>query len=199
MGHYSIERFKLPVRDFILRHARGPYATWFLAFVSGIEAIISPIPVEAALAPLVVARPERWRFYAIVALFSSVAGALVAYAIGYALFDAIGASILSFYNLTDEMAVATELLRENMFLATFVAAFSPAPYKVFVFAAGALHGSLVTLIVASLAGRGLRFVIFSYLVYRFGGVVAHAAFRHFTTATVVIATLLLIAIGIWFF
>ena len=199
MLYRSIERLKFPVRDFVLRHARGPYATWLLVFVSGIEAVISPIPVEAALVPLVMARPERWRFYAGVALLSSVSGALIAYAIGYVLFDAVGVSILSFYGLTDEVAAAMTLLRENMFSATFIAAFSPAPYKVFVFAAGALHGSLIVLIVASLAGRGLRFAIFSYLTYRFGGAVARAALRHFTIATIIIAVLLLLVVGIWFF
>lgn len=195
MEYEPLERLKFPIRDFILRRARGPYATWFLAIVSAIESIVSPIPLEVVLGPLVVARPSRWFYYGCIATLWSVIGAFVGYWIGYALYDAIGATILSWYGLTDSVREAALLLEEHMFLATLVSAFTPIPYKVFVLTAGVLKGPLGIFIVASIIGRGARFILFSYLVHRFGAAIAQLAFRYFTLATIG-AALLLISVGV---
>lgn len=196
MQYEPLERLKFPVRDFILRHAHGPYATWFLALVSVIEATVSPLPIEAVLGPLVIARPHRWWFYAAVATIASVLGALIGYGIGLALYESVAAPIIELYGFDDEIARTTVLLRDNMFLATFLAAFTPAPYKVFVFIAGLLHGPLTVFILASFVGRGARFLIFAVLARYFGGAIARLVFRYFTLATVGAALIALIALAL---
>jgi len=190
--HYGpIERLKHPLRSFVLRHAEGKYATPALVIVSALESIISPLPLETVLTPLVVVRPQRWIYFAAVATLSSVLGALIGYSVGYAFYDAVGSTIVSFYGLSEEFAAASKLLSENMFSATFISAFTPIPYKVFVLTAGVLQAPLSIFIGASLLGRGIRFFLFAYLTYRFGKQVAQLAFRYFTIATVVAVAILI--------
>jgi membrane protein YqaA with SNARE-associated domain len=184
MEYGPLERLKFPIRDFILRHARGPHATWFLSVMSAVESIFSPVPLEVVLGPLVVARPSRWLYFGCVATLWSVIGALVGYWIGYALYDAVGAGIVSWYGLTDNVYEAARLLEEHMFSATLISAFTPIPYKVFVLTAGVLKGQLVVFIAASIIGRGARFLLFAYLVHRFGAALAQLVFRYFTVATI---------------
>lgn len=199
MEYGPIERLKFPIRNFVSRHARGPHATWFLSLMSAAESIVSPIPLETVLAPLIIVRPVRWVYYTLVATLASVVGALIGYWIGYALYDAVGVSILSWYGLTDDVREISVLLRENMFVVTFISAFTPIPYKVFALTAGVLHGQLVIFVVASILGRGIRFFIFSYLVRRFGNIAAQLVFRYFTVATVALAAFAMIVFGVFYF
>jgi membrane protein DedA with SNARE-associated domain len=54
------------------------------------------------------------------------------------------------------------------FWAVLVAGFSPIPYKVFAFAAGAMSMLLPGFVLASIAGRGGRFFLVAALVARGG-------------------------------
>ena len=67
--------------------AASPRAPWWLAAVAFAESSFFPIPPDALLVPMVLARPDRaWRFAAICMVASVVGGAL-GYAIGYFVFD----------------------------------------------------------------------------------------------------------------
>ena len=67
--------------------AASPRAPWWLAVVAFAESSFFPIPPDALLIPMALARPDRaWRFAAICTVGSVVGGAL-GYAIGYFVFD----------------------------------------------------------------------------------------------------------------
>ena len=67
--------------------AASPRAPWWLAAVAFAESSFFPIPPDALLIPMALARPERaWRFAAICTVASVVGGAL-GYLIGYLVFD----------------------------------------------------------------------------------------------------------------
>ena len=67
--------------------AASPRAPWWLAAVAFAESSFFPIPPDALLVPMILARPDRaWRFAAICMVASVVGGAL-GYAIGYFVFD----------------------------------------------------------------------------------------------------------------
>ncbi len=69
--------------------AASPRALWWLAAVAFAESSFFPIPPDALLIPMILARPDRaWRFAAICMVGSVVGGAL-GYAIGYFVFDQV--------------------------------------------------------------------------------------------------------------
>ena len=78
-----------PLYERALRWAAHPQAAWFLALLSFVEAIIFPVAPEIMLAPMVLAKPERWARYATISLVCSMLGALVGYALGHYAFDAM--------------------------------------------------------------------------------------------------------------
>src|SRR5215831_12136980 len=78
----------------VLALAASPRAPWWLAAISFAESSFFPIPPDALLIPMVLARPDRaWRLAAICTA-ASVVGGLAGYAIGYFLFDSIGQAII---------------------------------------------------------------------------------------------------------
>src|SRR5579872_145376 len=63
--------------------AASPRAPWWLAAVAFAESSVFPIPPDALLIPMVLARPDRaWRLAAICTA-ASVTGGMLGYAIGY--------------------------------------------------------------------------------------------------------------------
>lgn len=79
----------------------------------------------------------------------------------------------------------------NAFLAVFSAAFTPIPYKVFTIAGGYFRIPFMTLVSASILGRGARFFLVSLLLYRFGPQVKLLIEKYFN-----LATLLLFILGV---
>ena len=66
-----------PLYELALKWAAHPKAPWYLGALSFVEAIIFPVMPEVMLAPMVLAKPERWLRYATISLAGSVLGALV--------------------------------------------------------------------------------------------------------------------------
>ena len=154
--------------DGTMRLAGHPHAVWLLAAVAFAESVVFPVPVDALLIPMVLAAPERaWR-YAAVCTGASVAGGAAGYGIGAFLFQAVGAPVLEFYDYGEAFAEAQALYNAHGGLIVFTAAFSPIPYKVFTIASGVAGTDLGTFVLASAAGRGLRFFIVAALLWRFG-------------------------------
>src|SRR5262249_11755201 len=59
--------------------ADKPHATWLMGIVSLVESSFFPIPPDAMLIPMSLARPDRAWFYATVCTLTSVAGGLLGY------------------------------------------------------------------------------------------------------------------------
>ena len=78
-----------PLYEFALRWAQHPRAEVYLAALSFVEAFIFPVAPEIMLAPMTLAKPQRWARYATVSLVSSLAGAFVGYALGYFAFQLV--------------------------------------------------------------------------------------------------------------
>lgn len=83
-----------------------------------------------------------------------------------------------------------EKFRDNAFMAYFTAAFTPVPYKVFTIAGGLFDVSLFTLIVASVFGRGMRFMAIALLIFLFGDKVKPLLEKYFEWITVALCVLI---------
>src|SRR5487761_1971550 len=81
----------------VLALAIRPHAPWWLAAIAFAESSFFPVPPDALLIPMALARPERaWRLAGICTL-ASVAGGALGYLIGFMLFDQLAVPLLHAY------------------------------------------------------------------------------------------------------
>ena len=79
--------------DWCVAAAGKPYATWLMGIVSFVESSFFPVPPDAMLIPMGLARPDRAFYYATVCTLTSVAGGVLGYVIGAAVGFLTGVSI----------------------------------------------------------------------------------------------------------
>jgi len=156
-----------PLYDLALKWSRHPHAERYLAGVSFAESSFFPIPPDVLLAPMALARPERWWRLAAITTVTSVLGGLFGYLIGFVAIEAV-TPVLHRVGYWQHFETAHDWFERYGFWAIFVAGFTPIPYKVFTIAAGAAHMGLLPFTLGSLVGRGARFLLVAGLV-RWGG------------------------------
>jgi len=151
-----------------MRLAGHRHAQWYLSVVSFVESSVFPIPPDAMLIPMTLAKPANaWR-YATICTIASVLGGLLGYYIGFALFDTLGQWILTVYNLDDKFFEFQQKFNEWGLPIVFFAGLTPFPYKVVTLMSGVTEMALPTFIVASVVSRGLRFYLVCGLLYWLG-------------------------------
>lgn len=146
-------------------HRRAP--AW-LTGVAFAESSFFPVPPDVLLAPMALQRPERAWWFAALTTIGSVVGGLVGYALGFGLYEAVAEPLITAYGAAAEYERAAAWFAAYGAWAIFLAGFTPIPYKVFTIAAGSLAMPVLPFVVASIAGRGLRFFALAG-VLRWGG------------------------------
>lgn len=154
--------------DWVLKLAGSPRAEPALGFIAFIESSFFPIPVDAMLIPMVIAKRQRAVRYATIATVGSVLGALFGYYIGAALFEPVAKPILDFYGYADKFESFQDGFNKWGLAIVFVFGITPFPYKVITIASGVTGMSLPVFIISSIIARGLRFFIVAGLLYFFG-------------------------------
>lgn len=154
--------------DWTLAKAAGPGAERWLMAISFADSSFFPVPPDVMQIPMSIARPEKSFRYAAVSTVASVAGALLGYLIGAALYQAVGVPLLSFYGYEAKFVAFAADIKANGFLWMLAFAFLPIPYKVATIAAGSVSLSIPVLIAASVLGRGGRFFLVALVLKRFG-------------------------------
>lgn len=180
--------------DWVLRWAEHRHAQWALFAMAFAEASFFPVPPDLLLMAMCVARPRRsWRFAAITTV-GSVAGGLAGYAIGWGLWvqlEAFAFAHLGFLGLGPEnFGHVQQLYTDNAFMSLFVAGFTPIPYKVFTIAAGVFDISLPIFIMASLFGRGGRFLLVGGVIRVLGPTIKPWLERHLGWLSLIFGILL---------
>ena len=148
--------------------ADHPHALWWLAGVAFIESSVFPIPPDVLMIPMILARPSRAWLIALVALFSSVAGGLMGYAIGAFFYEGIGQPILEAMGKADKMVEFNERFNDFGFWAVLIAGVTPFPYKVITIMSGWTGMPIMTFVATSLLARALRFFLVAGLLWHFG-------------------------------
>lgn len=155
--------------DWMFRLAGGPQAQKALAVISFVESSFFPIPPDVMLIPMVLAKRQQWWRIALVCTIASVLGALLGYAIGALAYEWLGKPILEFYGKEQTFAdMASSYNSTWGLLAVLAGAVTFLPYKVFTIFSGTTGLNLALFIGVSIIGRGFRFFLVAYLLYRFG-------------------------------
>lgn len=171
----------------ILALSGSPAAPWWLAAISFAESSFFPIPPDALLIPMALARPRRaWRL-ALICTLASVAGGALGYYIGYALFGQLALPLLRAYHYEGAFAAFQQRYAEYGLWVILIKGLTPIPYKIVTIASGAAHFDFGVFMAASLATRGARFFLIAALLRWFGEPVRDFIERRLTMVTTLAA------------
>ena len=148
--------------------AAHKHAPWFLTGLAFIESSFFPIPPDITLIPMCIAKREKSFFYAAITTTGSCLGGLLGYAIGFFLFATIGKTILEFYGMMEQFTAFQSKYNEWGGWIVFAGGLTPIPYKVITIASGVTHMNIPMFIIASIAGRAMRFYLLAALLWKFG-------------------------------
>jgi membrane protein YqaA with SNARE-associated domain len=176
--------------DWVLGWADRPGGAWALFGIAFAESSFFPIPPDALLIPLVIGRPTRGLWFALVCTAGSVLGAIAGYLIGSFLFTSIGQAILDLYGATDHYVSLGRMFNENLWLTLGTAGFTPIPFKVFTIAAGAFAVAFVPFVVVSTVSRGARFFLVAGLLTVFGERIREFIEKYFNILSIIFVVLL---------
>ncbi len=159
--------------DWTMSLAATRHAEKGLAGVSFVESSFFPIPPDVLLIPMVLAERKRWMRYAFICTIASILGALLGYVIGAFLYEAIGRPILAFYGKEHAFEQIADWYNRWGGWGVLFAAVTPFPYKVLTIFSGATGLNLGIFVLVSVVGRGLRFYLVAWLLYRYGEPIRH--------------------------
>jgi len=147
-------------------------SNFYLGLVSFIESSFFPIPPDAMIIPMVIAKKKEYLKIFLIASIFSVLGGIFGYLIGYLFLD-LAMYLIEFYGYQDKVEnLKLSMSQGSGFLAwlsiLFLAGFTPLPYKAFTISSGLIAFNLPVFIIVSLISRGLRFFIVASLSYKFG-------------------------------
>ena len=167
----TARRDRGPVRrlyDWALESAGTRRAVWVLAGLCYLQGLFLPVPPDLLLIPMVLARRTKAWLYAGIATLSSVGGGLTGFAIGYFLYESVGASLLAFSGHDGDLAMFYEYRDRWGAWIVAAGALTPLPYKLVAIASGAAHLDVGLFILASLVARAMRFYVEAALLWYLG-------------------------------
>jgi membrane protein YqaA with SNARE-associated domain len=154
--------------DWCVDAAGKPHAAWILGAVSFAESSFFPVPPDIMLIPMSLARPERAWYFAAVCTLTSVAGGLLGYFIGAALYDTVGAWLIHLYGYGDKVEAFRAAYAQYGSLIILLKGLTPIPYKIVTITSGFAGFNLPLFIILSLITRGARFFVEAFLLNRYG-------------------------------
>ena len=151
-----------------LHWAATAYAVPALIILAFAESSFFPIPPDVLLVGICFSKPRNWIKLATWCTIGSVAGGVLGYYIGAALWEVVGEPIVTFYHGQEVMEKVQTWYDEYGFLGVLIAAITPIPYKVFTITSGLFHFAFWPFMLASVIGRGFRFFLVAGLIGFFG-------------------------------
>ena len=150
--------------EWLLGFSESGWAVGILALSTFTESIFNPIPPDALLVAVAIHQPHNAILLALMVTAASVAGALVGHWLG----ARVGRPIADRLLPQRHIERAERLFDRYGVWAVLFAAITPVPYKVFAILAGVLGFDRRLFLIASLIGRGARFLLIGALIMVFG-------------------------------
>ena len=179
-------------------------SNFYLGIVSFIESSFFPIPPDAMIIPMVIAKKKEYIKIFLIASIFSVLGGIFGYLVGYLFFD-LAMYVIEFYNYQNKVENLKMSMSQGSGFLTwlsilFLAGFTPLPYKAFTISSGLIAFNLPLFIMVSLISRGLRFFMVAYLSSKFGDYFTEFMEKHGSKwFTIIGIIIVIIFIFIYFF
>lgn len=159
--------------DWCIAEAGQPHASWIMGIVSFVESSFFPVPPDAMLIPMSLARPDKAYFYATLCTLTSVAGGLLGYFIGAVLYDSLGLWLISLYGYGDKIEAFREAYAQWGAWIILLKGLMPIPYKIVTITSGFAGYNLGLFVIFSMITRGARFFVLAFLLHRYGARARH--------------------------
>ena len=167
-----------------------------LGITSFIESFIFPIPPDALIIPMTIAKKQDWIKIALIATVGSVLGACLGYFIGYVFFNEIGIKIFELYGVDNVSFLKEKMSSQGGTIAWMtllaVAGFSPIPFKLLTITSGFVHFNLFYFIIVSIITRGSRFFLISFIIGNFGSTMKKVIEKKLLKATIILSIVVII-------
>jgi membrane protein YqaA with SNARE-associated domain len=154
--------------DWCIAAAGKPHATWLMGFVSFVESSFFPVPPDAMLIPMALARPDKAYFFATICTVTSVAGGVLGYAIGYFLYESLGLWLMQLYGYGGKIEAFRQAYVEWGTWIILLKGVTPIPYKIVTVASGFTGYPFIPFVLLSFIARGMRFFLVAFLIHRYG-------------------------------
>lgn len=150
------------IYDKTMAWSKHRYASFWLSFVSFIEAIFFPIPPDVMLIPMSMSKPQNATKYAIYTTIASVVGGVIGYFIGLYAFDWVQ-GFISDWGMQANFDKAKVWFETWGVAVVFLAGFSPIPFKVFTICAGVMQMAFLPFVLTAAISRFARFILVAKL------------------------------------
>jgi membrane protein YqaA with SNARE-associated domain len=184
--------------DWVLGWAKTPYGAIALFVLAFCESSFFPIAPDVLLIVLVLGAKNKAFGYATNCTVGSILGAFLGYGIGYFLWwdaDKSFSPLAMFFfeqipGFTQNVFFEIKTLFGKWdFWIIFIAGFTPIPYKLFTVSGGAFQIDLTMFTLASVIGRGARFFLIAYLLWKFGEAIKLFIEKYFNMIAIGIAVI----------
>ena len=175
--------------------AEKPSAPWALGVIAFMESSFFPVPPDALLAVMTVARPKRAWLYALICTFGSVAGALLGYAIGALLYNTLGLWLIHLYGYGARVVELKALFAQWGWAVILLKGLTPIPFKIVTITCGLLGYNLPLFVLLCTLTRGARFLVLAVLLNLFGDTIKTLLERYFGVFMVALA--LIVVVGFY--
>lgn len=180
------------IKEWLINNSDKRTARYTLRIISFTESSFFPIPPDPFLALMILIKPKKWARLTFDVILFSVLGGIFGYLIGLWFFDLIGPKIINFYSLQEEFEQISIFFSKYGFWTVFISAFTPIPYKLFTISAGLFGVNIISFIVASIVGRGLRFLFVGALFRYIGERYSKKIFKYFNVTSLILGLLIII-------
>ena len=165
----------------------------YLNFISFIESIFFPLPTDIFLLPYVLANKKEYFKISIYVTLFSVLGGVVAYYIGFFIWNEISPFLTEVYpkyilKINDFNNQFTEV----GILLIIIGGFSPFPYKITCLGSGIIGINIFLFLIFSFLSRFLRFFLVSYFVYKYGNATKDIIGKYINVISIVLIVIFII-------
>jgi len=167
----------------------------YLNTISFIESIFFPLPTDIFLFPYVLANKKEYLKITIYVTLFSVLGGIVAYYIGYFIWNEISPILMEVYpKYISKINDFNNQFTEIGIILIIIGGFSPFPYKITCIGSGIIGINIFLFIIFSILSRFLRFFLVSYFVYKYGETTKNIIGKYINIISIIIVVILIIYI-----
>ena len=167
----------------------------YIYFISFIESIFFPIPTDIFLFPYVLANKKEYLRISVYVTVFSVLGGVVAYYIGFFLWNKISIILVDVYpSYISKLNSFNEQFYEIGIILIIIGGFSPFPYKITCIGSGIIGINIFIFIIFSFFSRFLRFFLVSFFIFKYGEATKNLIGKYINIISIIFVIILMIYI-----